>query len=310
MTRAQLRFGHGEHNREGWLQKERDMEAGSENWNRLARIVLTDLFHETGLYDELSRGQRKKLDRRNQIAIDPETPRTYRERRAANQAYANGSFPLWSIPVILGASFVGAGAESLESYSKTGKPGSTWLGKRFQALDRRLTLDEEIRSVDAIHEGIISRLGPEVRIGTAALEASGEPTDYVINIRELLEAAEATFEQDGTTANLVAKRRASPLFTEEAPRPLSMQDQRVRAAQVFMASGLLREGALCQIDLERRADLLPDGDNTFRIHTSAPYAYLYEDTDLTDAYQPSTWLYSDRVLDPSPLTELLQRSVS
>lgn len=307
MSYPEIYFPLSDPNREGWLQADRDMTALQGNWHRLSRIVFTDLVHETGLYDELKRGQRAKLERNNEHALNPELPLTRSEARAANRGHVSG-FPLWSIPILAGASAIGAGVEAAERYSKTGKPGSSYLTKKFEHLHKRMALDSAIRDIDDINEGIISRLAPEIRVGSAAVIASQEPTDYVVNMTELLEAAEAALLQDGTTSELERIKRANPLFTKEAPRPLSVQDQRSHAAEVFMGSSLLRNGELGEISLERQAIFLPDGENTFRISVTTPYAHLYEGMDLTGAYEPSKRLYADTLLDPDPITELLRNS--
>ena len=301
-------YSPGDPQKDGWAQKDQDINARHQHWHRLSRIVLTDLFHETGVYDNLKRGQRAKLERKNQLALNPQLPLT-RGERSANRGHASG-IPLWAIPILLGASVVGAGVDAVERHSKTERIGSQYLASKFQNLHQRLGIDETIRGIDGVNEGIVSRLAPQLRVGSAAVLASQEPANYIVNMADLLEATEEALRQDGTTANLERRRRLNTLFTEKAPQPLSAQDQRVRAAEVFMGSSLLSNGELCDISLERRADFLPDGEKTFRIHMTTPYAYLYEGTDMTDAYEPYRRLYADRLLNPDPIAELVQNSIA
>ncbi len=304
----EVMYSPGDPNKKGWMQKDQDINTRHQNWYRLSRIVFTDLFYETGVYYNLKRGQRAKLDRKNQLAINPQLPLT-RGERSANRGHTSG-FPLWSIPLLLGASFVGAGVDAAERYSKTERLGSHYLANRFHNLHQRLAIDETVRGNNGVNEGIVSRLAPQLRVGSAAVLASQEPANYIVNMADLLEATEEALRQDGTTANLERRRRHDTLFTEKAPQPLSAQDQRVRAAEVFMSSSLLSNGEICDISLERRADYHPDGEKTFRIEMTTPYAYLYEGIDMTGAYEPYRRLYADRLLNPDPIAELVQSSIA
>ena len=83
-------YSPGDPNKEGWAQKDQDINARHQNWHRLSRIVLTDLFHETGGYDNLKRGQGAILERKNQVARNAQRPLT-RAELPANRGHTNGS---------------------------------------------------------------------------------------------------------------------------------------------------------------------------------------------------------------------------
>lgn len=294
----------GDPNEEAWKQKEQDDLDSFRNWTRLSRIVLTDFFHESGLYQELSRGQQSKLNRLNQLAINPELPLTRKEVRRQKHANDDG-LPIWSLPLL---PVIIASAKSLdlvEKYSKTSKPGSGIVAEKIKKYENYLNLSEAIEN-----EYLDVRscaLMPEIRLGEAALNLSSEPSEYLVSMNELLEAAEEAASIDGTNAKFENKGRNN-IFTELSPTLHTRKDQRARAAEVFMNSRLLNNRELYIIKRERRAEFLPDGNERFRIHTSLPYENLFQGRDLTQDYQPRINIYADKLLNPDPIYELLSDS--
>lgn len=289
---------------EGWKQKQQDIMVSDANWRRLATLVMADLYHEAGFYDDLSKGLQAELNRYEQLALDPSLPLTRGEIRERESGHESG-FPIWGLPIIIGVAAISPILQGLESLSRSGIKGSQPLANRFDRQERRSRLASAMRNERRYAK--VSSLNPQSRAAQRAMILSSEPADFIITMDDLLEANEAIAQQDNTDESLLSWRELR-VTTEDPISPRSLEQQRALAAEVFMNSGILQNGELSSICLERRADFLPDGPKTFRIHTSSPYEYLYESSPPTaeDYGKEKPW-FALRV-DPNPVDELLEAS--
>lgn len=287
-----------------WLKKDKALNTERRNWNRLATIALHDLYVESGVFMQMTNGQRRKINRRRELAEHPELPLTKRELREKNRQYHDGFRPA-ELPLLVLAGGIAGLYKGIESYGNSALPGNKKATALVDRIDGRLRIDESLRydgsSVNA------SALMPLHRVGLEALKTSTEPKSFIINARELLEAANEAARQDGTDEYL-EKARFLSIFTETAPMALSHDAQRRIAARSFMESSLLADVKLSLTHLERKVDFLPDGASTFRIEASTPYAHLYVDEDLGNYYEDfsrETHVLADDFLEDDPLRALL-----
>ncbi|MCA9309358.1 hypothetical protein KC973_03205 [Candidatus Saccharibacteria bacterium] len=306
---AESGYYSGDYGNPGVERRRADAKEAEHNWYRLAQLALSDLFHESGLYDGLSRSQKKQLNRDTYLALHPDAKRTRREKRNMNRHYEPG-FPLWSIPILLAVGGAALGFEVLEKYAQTGKLGSKTINHISDREKMHATLNEALNK--ELSGVVVSALQPEWRASGVALVESQEPTDYVIAIDDLLGAAEAEMTKSGANAEMQRARVLSAFYAEFAPNPLTLQDQRVHAAATFLGSNLLRDGKLANTRLERHAQYLADGPSTFRLRVTHPYTELYENApdlgDLTHTYEHRPGAYADELVDPDPVVELVKSS--
>lgn len=283
------------------------------NWRRLGRTVFHDMVQTSGLYDELNGRQRRILDRRNELALDPSTPLTRREIRRANQGHVSG-VPLHLLPVILVAAGPIMGFEAAmkfgEKYAGSGKPGSKLVRKQLDNVEHKLTKSEVVTSRQNVDEVLYSSLRPHLNVGHHALRLASfdEPTDYIINLAQFTDTAQEAASRDGTFEKL-EEYRSFDDFNSVAPHPMSFNDRLRHASGVFMQSPLLKNGDLFWVGQKHRVDYSPNGPTTFHLRVTNPYGPEDEETRISQQLNASMPDFpAPRVLEPNPFDELLLSS--